>query len=519
MFPQAIRSRKIAVPARRGESAHSVVRKAQFLAGRNLSERTVTIYDGWQDFSHLRPAIRMESAFSSLVRMGPLAINRRAALEAGALSTMGLAWSDLLRAGEQAGTTQIPGFGVARSCILIFQFGGPSQQDLWDLKPQAPVEVRGEFRPAATNVPGTQISEQLPHLRKVADKFTLVRSMRHTDFEHGSASYTALTGQPHPLPGTNTPARPEDFPTLGSVVTLKKKVAAPVPEAVVLGPVMHQGNRPPMAGQNGGFLGRGLDPFRIAEDPSRSDFRVAGLEAKAEVSADRLVGRRTLLEQYNRSVSHLQRKGVVESMNRLQRRAFGLLSSTQSQRAFDLAREPTAIRDRYGRHRFGQTLILARRLAEAGVPLIQVNWSKLNADQWDTHKQNYKTLRKLLPPFDQGVAALLADLDSRGMLDTTMVICLGEFGRTPKMNKQAGRDHWPDCYSVLVAGGGFHRGRVIGATDAIAAYPTTDPIAPWDLAATLFHNLGVPPHIDIYDRLRRPFRISSGRVIRDLIEA
>ncbi len=412
-----------------------------------------------------------------------------------------------------------PLFGNAKSCIVVFLFGGPGQQDLWDLKPDAPVELRGEYLPISTSVPGIQISDHLPLLSQQMDKYTIVRSVSHTDFEHGSASYTALTGHPHPLPGTNTPARKQDFPTYGAAIARLKPTDRPVPSAAVLGPVMHQGNRPPMAGQNAGFLGEAFEPYRIDGDPSATDFRVQGLDIAPELVGGRLNQRFALLESLDGQRPSLSARQSVEGMSKLKKRAFGLLGSSTSQRAFDLQLEKPATRDRYGRHKFGQTLILARRLVEAEVPLVTVNWSKLNADQWDTHKNNYKTLgEKLLPPFDQGMSALLEDLDQRGLLESTMVLCLGEFGRTPKINKDAGRDHWPDCYSVLMAGGGIPRGFVLGTSDRHAAYPLHDPVGPWDIAATMYHLLGVDPHRHVRDRENRPFILSPGRVIEDLVK-
>ena len=445
-------------------------------------------------------------------------LSRREWLAVGGISALGLHWPDLLWAREQPASERRPRlFGRAKSCVVIFLFGGPGQQDLWDLKPEAAAEIRGQFSPIATNVPDIAISDQLPNLSKQVEKFTIVRSVSHKDFEHGSASYTALTGHPHPKPGTNTPASRDDFPTYSSIVSLLKPTAKPVPSAVVLGPVMHQGNRPPMAGQNAGFLGQAYDPFRIAEDPSLPNFRVSGLSLPPDVSAVRLNRRRSLLQSLDEHWRRLDRSRIVEGANQLRQRAFGLLASSQSRRALDLSLETRQARDRYGRHKFGQTLLMARRLVEAEVPLITVNWSRQNSDQWDTHKNNYPKLRELLPPFDQGFAALLDDLGQRGLLDSTLVICLGEFGRTPKINKDAGRDHWPDCYSVILAGGGIRRGHVFGASDRLAAYPTTDAIAPWDLAATTYHLLGIDPHTHIYDSLNRPFLLSRGRVVEGLL--
>ncbi len=444
-------------------------------------------------------------------------INRRDWISAGALSFFGGGlFSELVSAEDLVDRPR--NFGKAKSCVVVFLFGGQGQQDTYDLKPDAPAEIRGEFSPIATNVVGTQICEHLPRLSQVMDKVTIVRSMSHSDFEHGSASYTALTGHPHPLPGTNTPARPEDFPTYGAAVAHLKPTRRPVPNAAVLGPVMHQGNRPPMAGQNAGFLGHAFEPFRVDQDPNDSNFSVSELALPAEVSGTRFDQRYNLLNKLDPRLQAVDRLGEIRGMNDLKQRAFGLLRSGRSRQAFDLSHESAKLRDQYGRHRFGQTMLLARRLVEAEVPLITVNWARSNREEWDTHSKNYPTMKdKLLPPFDQGMSAFLTDLDDRGMLDSTLVIALGEFGRTPKINKDAGRDHWPDVYSVLVAGGGVRRGVVVGASDPHAAFPASDPIAPWDLSATMFHLLGIPPEIHIHDRTGRPASLSLGRVTTDLL--
>lgn len=422
------------------------------------------------------------------------------------------------RGSDEAGRNRLPLFGQAKSCVVLFLFGGPGQQDLWDLKPSAPAEVRGEFKPVSTNVPGTQIGEHLPLLSRIADKYTIVRSMSHRDFEHGSAAYTALTGHPHPKPGTNTPASNDDFPTCGAVVAQLKPTPKPVPSAAVLGPVMHQGNRPPMAGQNAGFLGVAFEPFRVAKDPNQADFEIDELVLPTDVSSGRLVDRFRLLQMMDREQSAGGPHGRIQGLSNLKRRAFGLLGSSQSQQAFDVESETPRLRDEYGRHRFGQTMLLARRLVEAEVPLITVNWARSNREEWDTHAQNYPTLRdRLLPPFDRGLAAFLADLDQRGLLDTTLVLALGEFGRTPKMNKDAGRDHWPDVYSLVMAGGGVKRGAVVGSSDSQAAYPVCNPMGPWDISATMYHLLGISPGTHIYDRQQRPFLLSPGKVMSDLL--
>ncbi|MHC4875592.1 MAG: DUF1501 domain-containing protein [Planctomycetota bacterium] len=440
---------------------------------------------------------------------------RRQLLEIGAATPFGLSLPQLLLAGDSSGGSSLPHFGQAKSCVVIFLWGGPGQQDLWDPKPQAPSAVRSEFAPIATSLPGIQVTDQLPHLAKQVERFTIVRSVTHRDFEHGSAAYTALTGHPHPLPGTNTTARPDDFPTYGSVLTRLTPTSEPVPDFVVLGPVMHQGARPPLAGQNAGFLGPGYDAFRIAGDPSSDEFRVAGVSPQEDLSDDRYAARHQLVSQLdNRQPS----RGMhAEGLSELYRRAFGLLGSEQTRRAFLLDDEKAGLRDAYGRTKFGQTLLLARRLVEARVPLVTLNWSKLNADQWDTHSNNYGRLRKMLPPFDRSLAMFLQDLDERGLLDETLVVCLGEFGRTAKINKDAGRDHWPDCYSLLLAGAGIHRGVAYGASNRTASYPVQNDVAPWDIAATMYHLMGIDPHTHLVNRQGQPIPLAKGQVVTDLL--
>lgn len=445
-------------------------------------------------------------------------LSRRRLLEVGCLSPLGLTWPGLRRAhGKPIAPAELIGFGRARSCVVIFLWGGPGQQDLWDLKPDAPPEQRGEFRPAQTNVSGIQISDQLPQLCRHADKFTIIRSVSHRDFEHGSAAYAALTGHPHPKPGTNTPAGPDDFPTYGAVTSKLGTNQRPVPDAVVLGPVMHQGNRPPIAGQNAGFLGLGYEPMRVAGDPSQPDFHVDALDVQTDITEERMDRRYRLLKSLDRNANRAPMHREVTGTLDLYERAFSLLRRRETRRAFALGQESPSRQDDYGRSKFGQTLLLTRRLVQAGVPLITVNWSKRNRDQWDTHANNYPRLKQLLPPFDRGLAAFFEDLHSRGLLETTLVVCLGEFGRTPKMNTDAGRDHWPDCYSVVMGGGGIQLGTVFGSSNRLAAYPASSAVAPWDLSATIFHCLGIRPSQHIHDSRGRPYIVSPGRVIENLI--
>lgn len=444
-----------------------------------------------------------------------LRLSRRRLLEVGAATPFGLALPQLLASEGQSNSTSLPGFGKAKSCVVIFLWGGPGQQDLWDPKPLAPSVVRSEFAPISTSVTGTQITDQLPHLSRQAERFTIVRSVTHKDFEHGSAAYTALTGYPHPLPGTNTVARPDDFPTYGSILTKLAPTSRPVPDFVVLGPVMHQGARPPLAGQNAGFLGPGYDAFRIASDPSSNDFAVSGVAPQTGLTDFRYEARKKLVTTFD---DRQPSRGThAEGLTELYRRAFGLLGSEQTRRAFRLDDEKDSLRDAYGRNKFGQTLMLARRLVEARVPLVTVNWSKLNADQWDTHANNYARLRKMLPPFDASLAAFFLDLDERGLLDETLVVCLGEFGRTAKINEKAGRDHWPDCYSMVLAGGGIRRGEVYGQSNRTATYPIDRDVGPWDIAATMYHLLGLDPATHIQNRQGQPLPIAKGQVVEGLL--
>ena len=308
-------------------------------------------------------------------------VSRRRVLEVGSSAAFGLTLSDLLAAPTSATSqTQVARFGQAKSVVVIFLWGGPGQQDLWDPKPDAPSAVRSEFQPISTSVSGTQISEQLPKLAQQAERYSIVRSMTHHDFEHGSAAYTALTGHPHPLPGTNTTARPDDFPTYGSLISRLIPTRRPVPDFVVLGPVMHQGARPPLAGQNAGFLGPGFDALRVPDDPGEQSFRVDSVTLPDGVPQSRLAARQSLLSSID-PTGRMSRNRHFTGVEDLYDRAFGLLRSSETRRAFELAGESSSLRDAYTRTRFGQTLLMTRRLVEADIPLITVNWSKLNADQ------------------------------------------------------------------------------------------------------------------------------------------
>jgi hypothetical protein len=447
--------------------------------------------------------------------------NRRDWLQLGGLGFAGLSLARLLRANQE--TRAEP---VAKSCVLFVLHGGPSQLDTWDMKPAAPAEVRGEFKPIATNVPGVQICEHLPRLARMAHRFTIVRSMTHTMLSHNTATYHITTGQP-PLRDliAFTPSE-NDFPHLGAQVAYQRPAKKGIPTSVSLPDPVSDGPYT-TPGQNGGFLGASFAPFRIDGDPNADRFTVDGMADSPELSADRLGPRQKLLQTVNEQLRPLAVERPVEQMDRYQQRAISLLTSDATRRAFEIEREPTRLRERYGRHKYGQSLLLARRLVEAGVRLITVYWGgKVNnpLPYWDTHFKNNRRLKEeLLPPFDQCFSAFLEDLDARGLLATTLVVCTGEFGRTPKFGQftgngvdETGRDHWAQCYSLLLAGGKAGGGRIVGRSDRFAAYPADDPITPQDLTATVLSGLGVDPSVRVRDAFGRLVPLSTGEVRRSL---
>jgi hypothetical protein len=443
-------------------------------------------------------------------------VTRREALRIGGLGFTGLMWPSLLRANP----ARTGSFGHARACILVFNYGGPSHVDSFDLKPDAPAEVRGEFKPAPTNVPGVQICEHLPLLARRADRFTIIRSVTHNDNDHAIGAYYALTGHHHPknaILGIEPPATPLDMPAVGSVVGKLRPATRPVFSYVALGDLRHFGFNDSM-GQLAGCLGKAFDPFTlpfVTRTNGLLDLR-AVTDVTAAADGGQLGDRRRLLDEMNRAAPALEAAGAVRDLDGATRRAFELLASPATRDAFDLSKEPGKVRDAYGPTPFARNCLLARRLVEAGVPLVTVN-SVGNRD-WDTHGQNFRDLKNtLLPTTDRGFSALLDDLQSRGLLDETLVVWMGDMGRTPRVNRDAGRDHWSFCYSVLLAGGGVGGGRVYGSSDRHAAYPSTNPVSPADLAATIFHCLGIDPRAEVTDQQARPFVVSSGTPLTGLL--
>jgi Protein of unknown function (DUF1501) len=444
-------------------------------------------------------------------------LSRRTWLRIGGLGWLGLSLPSLLK-GES--TSEVK--SVAKSCVLFLLHGGPSQLDIWDMKPLAPAEVRGEFKSIATRVPGVRITEHLPRLASLSHLFTIVRSMTHTAVNHNTATYWVTTGHP-PLRDLIAFSPSEnDFPHLGAQIALRKAGANNSPAAVSLPDPVSDGPYT-TPGQNGGFLGAAYAPFAIYGDPNDDRFAVDGLGTETGHSPERLSGRRSLLRTLDEQLSRLSDDPHIGQMDNYQQRAFSLLTSDATRRAFNIGAESSRLRERYGRHKYGQSLLLARRLVEAGVRLVTVYWGgRVNnpAPHWDTHFNNNRRLKEeLLPPFDQCFSAFLEDLDAHGLLATTLVICMGEFGRTPRFGQftgngvdATGRDHWPHCYSLVVSGGTATGGRVLGRSDSFAAYPAADPYSPQDLAATILRALGVNPQEKVLDGFGQSVSLCPGRV-------
>jgi hypothetical protein len=431
----------------------------------------------------------------------------------GGAGLFGLSLPRLLRADETRAGRPVS----ADSCVLIFLNGGPSHLDMWDLKPAAPAEVRGEFRPIRSTVPGVPLCEHLPRLARRLHHCTLVRSVHHSvNNAHAAAVYAGLTG--HDRGEVGGGARPTDHPAIGSVVGLCRPPRAPVVPYVSMPYVTQEGaGGPPQPGFFGGLLGRTRDPLFVLRDPNRADFALPELGPGPEVTGGRLVQRRRLLGRLGGPAGGGD--ATARELAGFQARAFDLLQSPATQRAFRIDREPPAVRDRYGRNVYGQSTLLARRLIEAGTRVACISWAPDANATWDTHGGNFAKLKgTLLPQLDLAVSGLLDDLLDRGLLGRTLVAVMGEFGRTPKVNKAAGRDHWNFCYSLLLAGGGLKGGHVHGASDKIGARPSQSPVTPGDVVATIYHCLGIDPGMELQDRLSRPFAlVPQGTPIREVL--
>lgn len=462
-----------------------------------------------------------------------LARSRREFLRIGGLGLVGTTLPHLLEARAAAADTAgaAPGFGKAKRCIFLFMWGGPAQQDTWDMKPDAPEEFRGEFRPIATAVPGIEICEHFPMLAQRTTKLAIFRSVTHGDVNHTTATHELLTGYPYRA-GTR---ERETNPHIGTVLGRLGRGSGALPATVNMMPVDPASDAPRFvessAGQGAGWLGPIYDPMRMLDNPNLADFRFGYFKLQEGMEADRLFDRRGLLASIDRQADLLAAELECRALGAHYERAYDLLTSGDSLAAFRLDEEPDRVRDRYGRNPHGQCVLLARRLAEAGVPMTTVFWQndgkKDVSVYWDTHNRNFIDLKtRLMPTTDLAFSALLDDLESRGLLDETLVVWTGEFGRTPRVGQSVvggagagrdGRDHWPGVFTTVLAGAGIKGGTVYGASDRYAARPARSPVRPADVVATIYHCLGVDPKSTIKDRLERPVPICEGEPITEIL--
>jgi hypothetical protein len=422
-------------------------------------------------------------------------LSRRAFLQAGGSTVLGLSLADLLRWKAEGA---LAAGGTAKSVLLVWLWGGPAHLDTWDPKPNAPLQYRGPFAPIATRVPGLRICELFPQLAQIADSFSIIRSLETQSNDHGVAGTIGLTGSGSgavDLGGKS--ANGSARPATGSVVARVRGPRPPLPPFLTIGGRLHQGKKA-IIGEGGGPLGTMYDPFRLEYEPE-GRFKIPALQLEPELTPDRLDERHRLmraLDQLDRQADLLHSGQAIDDYRA---QAFALLTTPAAKKIFDLGRETEQVRDRYGRTRFGQSCLLARRLVQHGVPFVQVNWSDhVEAEEdsgdggWDHHYRNFQIMQDRHAPWlDQSLAALLTDLRERGLLASTLVLVVGEFGRSPKINDKAGRDHWEKCYSALVAGGGFQGGHVLGESDARGELPREHPLTPADLAATIYHAVGL----------------------------
>lgn len=474
-------------------------------------------------------------------------ITRRDLLRVGGLSLAGLSLPQLLQNEARAATAAGPplrrgGRARAKSCILFFLEGGPSHIDLWDMKPAAPVEIRGEFQPIRSTVPGLNVCEHLPMLSQQMHRLALVRSVTHGITDHNAGTYFAMTGR-YPVDGSRliTADGPRNFPNYGGVLAKLRPIDQPLPAFVHLPEVMSNLNVD-IAGQSAGFLGGAYDPF-VAGDPSLSDYQVPGMAPRAELPLERIGQRGRLVQNVDRALAGLADGPSLDRMNVFYRQAYAMISSPEARRAFDLSQEPTRLRERYGVDRgsdrslearqfgglpqLGQCTLMARRLIEAGVRLVTVTSGRRYCQAWDTHRDHFPLLkRSLCPYFDRAFSALLEDMAYRGMLEDTLVVAMGEFGRTPRLGyitsgagaARDGRDHWPYCYTVMFAGAGVPGGAIYGASDRTAAYPSRDPVTPEDITATIYEIMGIPADTEIRDAAQgQPHNLIRGQALRALL--
>jgi hypothetical protein len=453
-------------------------------------------------------------------------ISRRELMRIGGLNLLGLSLPALLRTRAQGALSAAgdPTFGRAKNIIYLWLQGGPPQHETFDPKPDAPLEIRGPFKPISTNVPGIQFCELLPRTAGIADKLAVVRSMSTDDNTHDTSGYWVLTGAKYES-GSAREIKPTDWPYFGSVVKmLKPSQRLPALSSVWIPDIMRLNDNVRPAGQTAGFLGAQWDPDRFIGDPSSENYQVEGLGLQPDISPLRLQSRLSLFEQVGKHLDEVERHGAIRNFDDIRQAAFGLLTSGQAREAFAVRKEPDQVRERYGKNRWGQCVLLARRLIEAGVRLVHVGWPRDPGDTavdnplWDTHAQNADRLQDVLcPMFDVGFSALIEDLDQRGLLAETLVVAIAEFGRTPKINQFGGRDHWGHVFSFVMAGAGIAGGQVYGSSEKTGGYPASNRVQPQELTATIFHLLGIGHDSTFRDRAGRQLNVSRGEPLWKLL--
>lgn len=462
---------------------------------------------------------------------------RREFLRVGGAAMLGLTLPEFLSL-EAAAATVAPagrnGFGGAKSVILIFLQGGPSHLDIWDPKPDAPANIRGEFKAIKTNVPGIWLSETMPMLAQQADKFTLMRSVSYTPaglFNHTAAMYQMLTGYTPDKVSPNgqlEPPSPADYPNVGSQIARIKPPEVPMLPFVMMPRPLQESN---IIGKGGtaGFLGKAYDPYYMFQDPNQP-MKLEDLTLRPEISSQRLERRASLRDTVDDAMPELEKAVSSYALDSYYHKAFDLILSGRARKAFDLTEETDKMRDRYGRHTFGQGALMARRLIEAGTRFVQMNWPAVAngnplVDAWDTHAANFGPLRNLhCPKLDRTLSALLEDMSQRGLLKDTLVLAIGEFGRSPRLgvstsgngNAPDGRDHWPYCYTGLIAGAGVRGGQLYGKSDATGSSPVENPVHPTDILATVYHTLGIDPSTLVNNNLGQPRELVKGKPILGL---
>ena len=451
---------------------------------------------------------------------------RDAMMRLGQIGLGALTLPNLLQAEGLASAPAQSG-GKAKSCILIYLWGGPPQMDMWDPNPAAPDGIRSLYKPISTSVPGLQIAEKLPRFAKLANKTAIIRTVSHDSNAHEPSVYRSLTGRKNPsLRVPRNDRKRSDAPTVGSVVSYFRSARGMPATVTIPRPIGHEGIT--YSGTYAGFLGGRHDPMEVEAAGESKSRAVHPLKLPADINESRLLARQGLLKTIQDAEQRLQRLPTAVDLAGFREQAFNMISSPAAKKAFRIDLESNRTRERYGRNEWGESILMARRLVEAGVRLVTISWMYIQksgnvANIWDNHgpfegKTGYQMLEAVygLPTLDRGFAALMEDLESSGLLDETLVAMYGEFGRTPKINKSTGRDHWGACQSAVLAGGGIRGGQVYGESDRDSAYPVADAVSPEDLLATMYYSLGIAPHGEMKDQLGRPHRVVEGTPLTNL---